>query len=546
MRNLYARHEARHGDKKTAMELRRQWAESDPDDLENQSDLVKLLSSMNQYDEALRVLDTMAAAGGGGLATALLRGQVAVDRGDTADGRRILEGYLKERGKEANAEDWIALARFLKAHGETGKALNAAQQAVRLAESGSTMAALELVKILIQLDRLEEAESQISELYETSPGDRAVLKMLLRVLVLHNRPDDAQKVLDRLVKEHGSDLQTYLMESNIAILRSDIPKAIERLDIALRLAPQNPEIHFAIGRLLADVKGREVAGRDALKHALQLDPAMTKAQILLARLLANAGQMGQAIAELKAALETDERLDEARRHLSELYLQGNHNEEARALLTESARMFSDAPHWPTKLAELAQRMNNFDETATQLKRVFELETSSANLLAAAAALNQAGRYSESLDLLDLNAELIEIDRMLNSVRGWALSGLGRSEESQRAFDKTVNVCRTLPQAAMVADHMVRALGRDKAITRIAALMHPQNEVVVGITLATLELRGGKAVSGLNRLKRIKSKMPENSPHRGVLDRQLAMALHATKEREAIREEAVKQIEAIEQ
>ena len=535
VRDRYARYEVQHGDKQAAVALRRRWAKSDPDDLENQNRLVSLLSAMKQHDEALRLLDAMDAARGEDLQSTLLRARLAADRGNAADGRKVIEEYMKKKGDGVNSDDWITLSRFLARYGQTDNALNAARQAVRLAGTGSTVVALELIELLIRLDRLDEAESQLRKLYETFPGDRNVSAMLVRVLVLGSRSDDAQKVLEGHVKEHGADVQTYLMESNIAVLRSDIPEALERLDFAARLAPRNPEIHYQRARLLAGRPGNETAVRKAVEHALALDPTMSRARILLARLSADAGQTDRAIAELEAVLQADNRHNDARRRLSELYVQSNRYDEARTLLAESVRMFPDVAHWPSRLAELAQRMGNFDDAATQLKRVFELDSSASSLHDAAAALNRAGRYRETLDLLSLNAELTEADRTLNSVRGWALSGLGQSEEALRVFDEAARDCRTLSQAAMVAGHMVRALGRELAITRLEASMRPRNEVVIGLALASEELKTGKAERGLKRLKRIESALPENSINRSALDRQLAMALHATKDLEAARE-----------
>ena len=531
----YASYEAQHGDKQTALQLRQQWAETFPDDVENKSRLAELRSGTESDDEASRPPDAEVDAGGMDLQSTLRKARQAAAQGTTAAGRKIIEEYLRQRGDQTNAADWIALSRFLDEHAQTDRALTAAQQAVRLQEPGSTVAEREVIELLLRLDRFEEAESHLRKLYDTSPGDRSVSLNLVRVLTLRHKLDDAEEVLERLVSAHGTDVQTHMVEADIAVLRSDFPTSLERLDSAIQLAPRDPMIHLQKGRLLAQAEGQEAAARSAVERALQLDPSLTHARLLLASLLANEGQPDQAIEELQIALRADGRLDEARRRLHVLYVRSGRHDDARTLLAESARMFPDSSHWPSKLAEMARRTGDFDDEATHLKRIFELEPSPLTLRAATAALNRAGRYRQSLDLLELNPELAEIDRLLNAVRGGALAGLGQGEEAQLAFDEAAAACRTLSQATMVADHMVRALGRDEAITRLESSMHARNEVVLGLALATQELKGGNSASGLNRLKQIESRLPEHSAHRHALNRKLAMALHVAKDHEAARE-----------
>ena len=525
LRNYYARYEQQHGSKQSARQLREQWAKTYPDDVDNRRSLVVLLGTLDEQDEADRVLDELFRDHGKGPQNTLLSALVQATRGDVAAGRRIMEQYVKNRGADATSRDWINLARYLYDYDQFDTALTTYKQAVAVDTSATMVATREMAQRLVDAGRIKDAVPLYRQLYERFANDRQVAQGFVDALIKMGNIKEAQPVVQRLIKTRGPTAATYVFESDIALIAGNLEEAVARLEQASMLAPRDARYHFQIGRLLAGVRGQKTRAIKSFKRAVQLNSRFQDARMALATELIKSGDTVPAIQELQVVVQQDQMHAEARALLANLYERNGQFEESHQLLEESVRMFPNEVRWPQTMANLARRQGNPSESGRHLKKVFELDPSPRTLSSAAIELNKAGQHDDALALMDEHIELIEADPLIHAVRAWALARLNRSSEAHGAYAQALASCRTYPQIDRVAEHLTLGVGVAEAKTLLEkARVSDENDVIVSLAVAALDVKSGDAEAALVRLKQIQAQLPEYSPNRLPAERSIAAAL----------------------
>jgi len=529
IRNQYAQYEQRFGSKLVALERRQQWAEKYPDDAGNRRSLIQLLGHLGKHDEARRTLEELIRDHGKDLSNTILAARVEAAAGDVDAGRDILEQYVQDREDAANVDEWIGLAHYLAEHKGMDTAIVAYEQARAVDDSPTKYATRVLAARLESSGQPDKAEPLYRQLYESFPVDHQIAEGFARLLIFLGNADEARDVVQNIIRTSGASTSTYLFEADLATMAGNLDEAVARLEQASMLSPRDGRIHFHIGRMLAGVGGRGARAKQALRRAIELNSSLLDAREILAMELLKDGDIDAAIEELEFVVRQDPTQVEALDQLGDLYVRTDRIEEARKLLEESARLFPDDSRWPRLLAQLARRQANRSESSLHLKRIFELDPSPTTLGSAAVELNKAGQFDESLSLMGQHSEFLEADPLLHAVRGWSLARLGRSTEAHDAYGTALAGCKTYQQIDRVNKHLHSGLGAEKAQALLEKARDAENDVLVSLAIADLEIRTGNAESAITRLNKIESQLQQYSPNRLPTERALAMALHQTKQ-----------------
>jgi Tfp pilus assembly protein PilF len=136
--------------------------------------------------------------------------------------------------------------------------------------------------------------------------------------------------------EPKTTAQLYIDMGTQALLRGDFPQSVSDLRKALQLSPKNAIAHNHLGLAYYGLGKRDLAKQE-VERAIELDSAYSDAYINLASIAGETGDLAQAKALNRKALNN---LEYRFRHraltnLAQIALQENKTDDARALLHQS-------------------------------------------------------------------------------------------------------------------------------------------------------------------------------------------------------------------
>lgn len=293
-----------------------------------------------------------------------LLGLIRKDRGDTADGERLLREsialeprqpefkvnlahLLRRTGRPKQAEALYrealqldarqapALAGLIRALSDQGEHVSAEQQAralLALDERDSTAWSL-LAMTLREQSRLAEAEQAYRRAIQFAPHQPQAYHNLGSVL---NRMDRAEEALQALDRSQALGLSGFELIFNRGIAFTQLLR-LDEAEQAFQQAVQSNPLHGEAQVNLARVRfmrGDPNFSRSIAETAArQSDPNL---QILLSLVLRRAGDLQQAEASLRDVIQRHGPSPDARAALAEVLLEGGRTKEAETEALEAA------------------------------------------------------------------------------------------------------------------------------------------------------------------------------------------------------------------
>jgi tetratricopeptide (TPR) repeat protein len=190
-----------------------------------------------------------------------------------------------ERGAQAFFEQALALdpsdnvaALWLSALQERLSETDRAEYTLQFAaEHEKTFAArLKLATLYAKSGKLDQAEGLLRDVLRNDPLHAAAHNALGTVLMREGKPDEATTQFLLALRYDRWMIDPYANLAAVASARGDLAAALRYYDDALRLAPGNADLHYAIGIVLQRTGKRMVAER-AFARAFELDPELTNA-----------------------------------------------------------------------------------------------------------------------------------------------------------------------------------------------------------------------------------------------------------------------------
>jgi tetratricopeptide (TPR) repeat protein len=191
------------------------------------------------------------------------------------------------------------------------------------------------------LRQFNAAEADFARALEApDPALRAVA--LTNRSVLRQRqglPADAERDLRQAIDLQPKVYQSYISLADLLTRRGDRAGALELLDRALALHPDNPALYSERARLHAEMGDRAAARRDfeqviAKERLGGKSERALAARVELARLRSLAGEHAAALADCEAVLAADAKFAEAHRQRAEALLALGRHQEAGAALDQ--------------------------------------------------------------------------------------------------------------------------------------------------------------------------------------------------------------------
>jgi tetratricopeptide (TPR) repeat protein len=184
----------------------------------------------------------------------------------------------------------------------------------------------------LRMGRFQDAVDTLSP-YERELGDdRAFSYVLGSAYVETNRPDDAQRVIDRIFKG-GDSAEGHLLMATAYLRQADGPSAVAELKKALALNPNMPVANALMGRALLRSGDQEGALR-SFRRELELNPNDFEANLEVGELKKRDQQYDAALVYIERARRMRPNDASAGFSLAGVYVSTGKPEEARVILEQ--------------------------------------------------------------------------------------------------------------------------------------------------------------------------------------------------------------------
>jgi tetratricopeptide (TPR) repeat protein len=335
--------------------------------------------------------------------TLALLGELSLDSFDSRRAQRYAEEALQRDGKDFAA--MRVLARAYVMHGDPSKAIATARSAMTL---DGTRGAFELAEIFTELDRLEEAHSELERLRNTSAPTAEIERRLALLAYDSGDLEEAGQRFSELASSDGDASDSSLLyladiaarsgdpatalagyrklaDSSVAIAarsrgaallmaRNDRAGALAMLDDYAASHPESEfELTLAKARLLAD-HGETDTGLSLLGSALERHPSHPSIEYDKAVILERAGRVHESVEVLEKLLTL--RPDDPILTNALGYTLADHNLELPRAETLIQRALASSPDSPAILDSLGwvrYRQGDAQGAAPMLARAYSIQ-----------------------------------------------------------------------------------------------------------------------------------------------------------------------------
>jgi tetratricopeptide (TPR) repeat protein len=277
---------------------------------------------------------------------------------------------------------------------------------------------------------------------------------------------------DEALKLAPDNEEIHLARANIDFRRGLDDEALVRIQKAISLNPKNPRVLRSIGAVFSSAGQIEEAMR-FLSAALLIDPAEPYALLLRSQLHAQKKRYKEAIADADALVKIP---PETINRIGFLDSAGKRRDFHVAALTHRAELYEDAGD-----DEMAQR--DYD-AAVAYKNAPEALLARGEFFA-----TRPGKEAAALRDLDAVLQVETDDARVHFVRGIALSNLKRPRDAVAAFDAAIRLRPSYPVAFRMRSRAHRELGNDDAAVQDFVVAMRQDSALLRQTMPALAAGG---------------------------------------------------------
>jgi tetratricopeptide (TPR) repeat protein len=211
-----------------------------------------------------------------------------------------LQRMLRSSG--ASHQNLNVLALFYESRKQYDRAEKTYLQAVDAAPEGDVTPLINLGEYYGRMKSYDKALEAMEKAAERRKGDLNIRLHIARLLFDLNRMDEAESTVDEILKTEKRHVGASLLKGRFHLARQEFKDAVERFDFVIRENPRNAVAHHF--RALANSgKGEDKLARQDLVKAVELDPGLLDARLILAGVYLREGNQDQAGRQIDAALE---------------------------------------------------------------------------------------------------------------------------------------------------------------------------------------------------------------------------------------------------
>ena len=184
-----------------------------------------------------------------------------------------------------------------------------------------------LARALVAKGDLDGARLQLEEAVKIRADFIAARELLARIYLAKNQAPQALKAADDVLTLDRNNLQAHLIRSSSLIAIGDRDKAREELDFVTKAYPQNSEARYQVGYLAWMDKDFKKSGQ-VFGELHKANPEDLRGLVGVVETMAGENHMGEAIQEMKKAVDHEPQRRDLKQALANLYVRADRYDEA--------------------------------------------------------------------------------------------------------------------------------------------------------------------------------------------------------------------------
>ena len=306
------------GDKDSAVNVLEAAVDRDPrsvGSIEARNILVTIYLQEESVDKATNLLSEVLDIEPENAEALLIRARLSLNDGQIKDGISDLRVILKN--DPGSIVPMTLLAQAQELEGSAGLALDNYKKLMTLQKPDLSVLT-SAARLAISSEQYQEAESYIRQALELEGDNASLVTNLVKLLVLKEDWDAARSFANRLVASEKSSALGYFLMAGLDTRLEDNDSAIKNLKASLKAEPKGVESLTGLSSLITQQSGLASAVAFVGEHC-ESYPEQAHCHHIFGGLLAQLGNLDQAIAEYETALSLNDQLLITYRQLAKVY-----------------------------------------------------------------------------------------------------------------------------------------------------------------------------------------------------------------------------------
>ncbi|MDG1293022.1 MAG: tetratricopeptide repeat protein [Pseudomonadales bacterium] len=306
------------GDKDSAVNVLEAAVDRDPrsvGSIEARNILVTIYLQEESMDKATNLISEVLEIEPENADALLIRARLSLSDGQIKDGISDLRVILKN--DPGSIVPMTLLAQAQELEGSAGLALDNYKKLMTLQKPDLSVLT-SAARLAISSEQYQEAESYIRQALELEGDNASLVTNLVKLLVLKEDWDAARSFANRLVASEKSSALGYFLMAGLDTRLEDNDSAIKNLKASLKAEPKGVESLTGLSSLITQQSGLASAVAFVGEHC-ESYPKQAHCHHIFGGLLAQSGNLDQAIAEYETALSLNDQLLITYRQLAKVY-----------------------------------------------------------------------------------------------------------------------------------------------------------------------------------------------------------------------------------
>ncbi|MCX6628745.1 MAG: tetratricopeptide repeat protein [Candidatus Solibacter sp.] len=253
--------------------------------------------------------------------------------------------------------------------------------------------------------KLDQALQQYRAGVTDSPGEKPTyLKRQIEVLLRQGKRSEAVELNAQILRENPNDNDARGLAASLLLDKGDVNGALAELQVLAVRAPENPVIHFNLGRAHAARSEWEAAKRE-FNRSIELRPDYLPPRLALAQTQVTRGEFDEAWKTAAAALALDAGNQGARLMQSAALMGQKKFGESRQALDEMLKADPASADANFQLGVLGLAEKKYPEAEAAFRRAYQLNpANSRGLMGIVEATLAQNKNDAALALLQAEAD----------------------------------------------------------------------------------------------------------------------------------------------
>lgn len=244
-----------------------------------------------------------------------------------------------------------------------------------------------LALVYYQTKQISKAKEKIESILKINPENINALVLKARILTDENNVVEAEQILKEVLKKEPKNDEALYIRSQVFKKLGWWEKAIEAIDIAIKIVPESTE--YISEAVIFNIEAKKFSDAEKLcKKLIELNDKFIFAYIKLAEIYVKQKRFSDALENIDKILELDINTPEAYIMKAKIYKENKLYEQAIDFVKQAITLSPDTNEYYALIADIYYINNQFKDACKYYKEAAQFDVTSSDLRYRAAKCEQ--------------------------------------------------------------------------------------------------------------------------------------------------------------